>query len=406
MFIKKMLLLKCLLTHHLRFIMNNKEEAVFKKYTKSFRNNESLQVRMFNELLTLPSLPYNEERVACFDTHFFVLLASIKSFKKNPQLKFEEYLNKIYSECADNAQRRQFIHLIEPFKQKLLPTVRMTNIDSEQLASSYLHRVITTDGLNLEPSRIIAFNQSDAGNKEVQDAVKIMYQKHKHEGCLITCSSKDIKQFGQASNTLVLVGHGCFHHIGERKENVMVNKDMLTKAQTSTNLFLGPHNGNIKTLVTGIVDDIRNLPKLTHCRILMCRGGSYNLKFNSEANALFQKSADNNTNKSLLAVWDSSQEESLIFDEYSLAYALWHKLFIDPNALFTSDKDFAITAAAGIITPRLTSAAAMPGFFELNDPFHRLDQHSFFSSKYTTQATPSSSKLENAFGKYKKVGLS
>ena len=332
-----------------------------------------------------------------------ILLASINSLKKNAQLKFEEYLNKVYLECEDDTQKRQFIHLIEPFKRKLLPTVRMTNIDSEQLASSFLHRRVTTDDLNLQPRRIIAFNHTDAGNKEVQDAVNIMYEKHKHEGCLITCSSKDIAHFGQECETLVLVGHGCFHHIGERKENAIVDKDMLTKAQKSTNLFLGPHNGNIDNLATGIIEDIQHLPKLTHCRVLMCRGGSYDLKYNPRAHELYQKTKDN-TNKSLLAVWNSSQEESLIFDEYSIAYALWHKLFIDLNALFTSDKDFAITAAAGIITPKLTSTPAMPGFFELNDPFHRLSDQSLFNAKFITLATPSSYKYTENHGKYKKVG--
>jgi len=266
---------------------------------------------------------------------------------------------------------------------------------------------VTTDDLNLQPQRIIAFNHTDAANKEVQDAVKIMYEKHKHEGCLITCSSKDIAYFGQKCITLVLVGHGCFHHIGERKENAILDKAMLTKAQKSANLFLGPHNGNIDNLATGIIEDIQHLPKLTHCRVLMCRGGSYDLKYNPGAHALFQKTKDE-TNKSLLAVWNSSQkEESLIFDEYSIAYALWKRLFEGPNPLFKASSNFAITAAAGIITPTYTSGSSTAGFYKLDDPFHRLSTQSLFNARFITLATPGSSKLENTCGKYRKIsGLS
>ena len=126
----------------------------------------------------------------------------------------------------------------------------------------------------------------------------------------------------------------------------------------------------------------------------MCRAGSYNLAFESSSHPLYQKPHRVSSNKTLMQEWDPDYPKSIVFDEYSLAYALWNRLFIGTEASMSKESDFALTAAAGIIKAQVPEKSNSFGFFTIQDPFHESHTNALLNTKYITLATPSSSKLE------------
>ena len=370
-------------------------EALKAFEAKSF-NSQGVQKKFFQTLNALDDWA-NPENQAKYVPLFFSVLEKIKSLKAAEQNALLTFLSKIHIQIQDKAFKRIFLHQLEPLiKSYNLPKLQAaaSGLSDDQLNSSNMHAQITRAPINLSPKRIIAFNKLDLRNSEVIESLKIAYERHKADGCLITCSRQDIQSFGHNCETLVLVGHGSFYRLGERDAGKQVDTKYIETARKGNILSLGPYHGTIDKIVTEIIEDFQCLPKLNHCRVLMCRAGALDDKVSAQTSGLFQKKhkADASA-KSLTQAWDPDRPETLAFDEQSLAYALWQRLFTGDSPTMDSQSDFALTAAASLIIPEVAGGNYQAGFFRVKDAGHSIHPNTLLASTYVTVATPASTKL-------------
>jgi len=367
------------------------EEFDFKK---SF-NGDYIK-RFFDRLTSVGHISNSPERETNFNRLFHVL-DGIQNLKRKPeQMALKFYLQKIVRELETPSQQRLFFHhLSRRIKKFNLPELSAVGIDPEQLLSSTIHDEITKSPIELEPKRIIAFNKLDASNLEVLTSLKIAFARHRHEPVLITCSARDLATFGEKCETLVLIGHGSFYREGESSKGRIISKKDVQQSRKGNTLGLGPHYGKIDFLVSHLSDDLKRMPSIKHCRIVMCRAGAAEEKISPAQAILFEKKHANDPEvKSIMQVWDPLQPASIPYDENSLASAFWHKLFVDGEKWMTKDTDFALTVASSVINPVVPGENYAKGFFRVDDPENLKHANPLLFSKYITLATPASSKFK------------
>jgi hypothetical protein len=371
-------------------------------FNQKQQHDSSYKAKFFSALTELGPVSDSPGRERNLNK-LFEVLDMIKSLKTAEQKTLKSYLQKIVRELETPSQRL-FLHHLSPKIGKFgLSELSTVGIDPDQLLSSTIHNEITKKNIELKPTRIVAFNKIDASNREVLTSLRLAYAKHQEERVLITCSAKDLQTFGRECETLVLIGHGTFYREGESMDGKTVTKEDVEKARKGNTLGLGPYHGKIDFLVSHLSDDLKLMPKINHCRILMCRAGAADVSISSAKLKTFEKKhRDDPKSASIMQQWDPTQPTEIPYDKNSLASAFWHKLFVGPEKWMTKDHDFALTVSSSVIKPEVTRGNYAEGFFKAHEPESLKHHNPLVSSRYITLATSASSKFEDRITKPKR----
>lgn len=275
------------------------------------------------------------------------------------QVVLGNHIKELVGAVADPSTKRKMMQKVAFLVSRLgyseLSVQTPPNSFNLELWASAVAQVKATGSIDLPvaPTRIIAFHNKDYDNLEVMESVKIAYEKHAAEPCLVTCSEREIIDYGTSCTTLVLIGHGRYCRVGDRDEGTHqpLTLAQAQRARAAETIYLGPFKGVVADIATNITTLLidANLNSVTHCRLLMCMSGAIPKEFSHPAVYYKRKSGDDVGSASATVICENPKDK--VFESDSVAGMIWEKLFVAYPARFNMDTDFALSAAPGIINP-------------------------------------------------------